>query len=184
MIEIDRYCIDRFEAPNLEGSRPFVARRADEGERWCAERGKRLCTEDEWVRACEGRSGRPFPYGDRYRRGACNDDKEWRVPDWGLIARYPSPEGRAEVERLDQSDPSGSRAACLSEEGVADLAGNATEWVVRTRPHGANHRHVMKGCYWAGCYGGAPPGCTFTNGAHPGHFRSYEAGFRCCLSLL
>ena len=38
----------------------------------------------------------------------------------------------------------------------------------------------MKGCYWSGCYGGSPPSCGFVNPAHPGTFRSYEAGFRCC----
>src|SRR5579871_3770805 len=123
MAEVADYCIDRFEAPNEEGARPLVAQLARDGERWCAERGKRLCTEAEWVRACEGPEGWLYPYGNEYRPGACNDDKEWRNPDWRKIARYPSPEGRHEVERLDQADASGSRSACVSAEGVFDLTG-------------------------------------------------------------
>ena len=41
----------------------------------------------------------------------------------------------------------------------------------------------MKGCYWSGCYGGSGPSCSFVNSAHPGVFRTYEAGFRCCKDL-
>ncbi len=175
-------CMDRFEAPNVAGERPIVAATAPEGEAWCEEHGKRLCTETEWNRACEGSARRPFPYGDAYRSAACNQTKVWRAPNWALVARFPAPEGRAEVERLDQSEPSGSFPACVSEDGAFDLTGNVAEWVKRTLPNPNNHEHVLKGCYWAGCYGGAKPGCSFRNPAHPGTFRTYEAGFRCCLT--
>jgi formylglycine-generating enzyme required for sulfatase activity len=68
----------------------------------------------------------------------------------------------------------------VSQEGVVDLTGNVAEWVARSFPHTNNYDHVLKGCYWAGCYGGSPPSCAFVNSAHPGAFRTYEAGFRCC----
>ena len=87
-----------------------------------------------------------FPYGPHYHRGRCNDDKSWKVPNWSLIARYPHPAGIEEIRRLDQSDPSGSREGCVSQEGVFDLTGNAAEWVRRTRPNRNNYSHVMKGC--------------------------------------
>ena len=183
MVRIGKFCMDRYEAPNKADAKPFSARTAPEGEAWCAAGGKRLCNEDEWIRACEGRPQLPFPYGAQYNPKACNDQKTWLAPDWGKLAKYPAPEGRAEVERLYQADPAGSNPLCVSDEGVYDLTGNVSEWVVRTRPNHNNFSHVMKGCYWSGCFGGSKPSCAFVNPAHPGTFRTYEAGFRCCLSL-
>ena len=69
MVAIDGYCIDRYEAPNVKGELPFALQTAYDGEAWCTERGKRLCTQDEWVRACEGPKGRLYPYGNAYRDG-------------------------------------------------------------------------------------------------------------------
>jgi formylglycine-generating enzyme required for sulfatase activity len=179
-IEFSDFCMDQFEAPNTPGERPLTGKTAFEGEAWCASQGKDLCDEEQWMTACGGSSGRPFPYGDRYERGRCNDDKTWIPPGWGAIATYPAEAGRAEIDRLNQSDASGSRSGCSTPEGVMDLTGNVAEWVKATRPHPNGHPHVLKGCYWSGCYGGAPPSCGFVNPAHPGAFRTYEAGFRCC----
>ncbi|HXH76305.1 MAG TPA: SUMF1/EgtB/PvdO family nonheme iron enzyme [Bacteriovoracaceae bacterium] len=172
--------MDRFEAPNVAGAQPLAAQTAIEGEAWCAVRSKRLCTEIEWMKACQGRSKYNYPYGANYERSRCTDDKVWKAPDWKLISSYPSPEGKAEVERLYQADASGSRTGCISEDGVYDLTGNVTEWVARSHPNRTNYKHVMKGCYWVGCSQITPPNCAYTNLAHPGTFRSYEAGFRCC----
>lgn len=110
----------------------------------------------------------------------CNDDKTWLTVDWAALGTWPAAAATSEAERLYQADASGSREACVSAAGAFDLTGNVAEWVVRTLPGGACD-HVMKGCYWAGCHGGTKPSCTFVNPAHPGHFRTYEAGFRCCL---
>jgi len=173
-------CLDRFEAPNVLGAKPLAMQTAYDGESWCEARGKRLCTEAEWVRACQGTSARPFPYGETYQPHRCNDDKTWISPDWGLLAQWPSAAAQAEADKLYQAEASGSRDGCVSEDGAFDLTGNVAEWVVRTEPNSTNYDHVMKGCYWAGCYGGTPPSCGFVNPAHPGGFRSYEAGFRCC----
>lgn len=180
MVDFESFCMDRFEAPNVEGEKPFAGKTAYEGEAWCRSKGKRLCMEEEWLRACKGRGQQNWPYGPSYERSRCTDDKVWKVPSWKLIASYPSPEGQAEIARLYQADPSGSRTGCVSEDGVYDLTGNVVEWVTRTVPNRTNHKHVMKGCYWVGCSAKTPPNCSFTNVAHPGEFRSYEAGFRCC----
>lgn len=174
-------CMDRYEAPNVKGARPLAMQTALEGEAFCAARGKRLCTEAEWVRACQGSRGQPFPYGPTYRRSACSDDKTWISPNWTVLGTWPSAAAMAEAARLYQADPSGSRSGCASEEGASDLTGNVAEWVRRSFTNRTNYDHVMKGCYWAGCYGGSPPSCAFVNPAHPGAFRTYEAGFRCCL---
>jgi hypothetical protein len=181
MASIDAICMDRYEAPNEAGAKPLAFQTAPDGQKWCAARGKRLCTEAEWVRACNGTTKRPYPYGTTYAKGTCNDDKTWISPNWTTLGTYPSDASIAEAQRLYQADPSGARAKCVSEEGVLDLTGNVAEWVVRSFPNANDYDHVMKGCYWAGCYGGTPPSCSFVNPAHPGTFRTYEAGFRCCM---
>lgn len=178
MASVADYCIDRYEAPNVKGEKPLAFQTAPDGEKWCESKGKRLCTEAEWVRACEGSMNRPYPYGTTYVHGTCTDDKTWIVPNWTTLGTYPSDASFAEANRLYQADPSGSRAGCTSEDGVMDLTGNVAEWVTSSYPH--TYANVMKGCYWSGCYGGSPPSCSFVNPAHPGTFRTYEAGFRCC----
>jgi hypothetical protein len=174
------FCMDRYEAPNQAGVPPLAMRTASDGVAFCSAAGKRLCTEAEWVRACQGPAGLPFPYGKTYQRSRCNDDKVWKAPSWTVLGTWPSAAAQAEAKRLYQAETSGSRSGCASAEGVQDLTGNVAEWVVRSFPNSNNYDHVMKGCYWSGCYGGAPPSCSFTNPAHPGSFRTYEAGFRCC----
>src|SRR5690606_6848126 len=42
----------------------------------CNNAGKRLCREEEWIRACRGESDRDFPYGDSYEPLACNVARE------------------------------------------------------------------------------------------------------------
>ena len=181
MIALVSFCIDRYEAPNVEGEPPLAFMTAHDGEAWCAERGKRLCTEDEWVRACEGPHGRRYPYGDDHRESVCNDDRHWIPVHWELLARWPTDVAVDEARRLYQAERSGARAGCVSEEGVRDLTGNVAEWVRRSDPAARpGYDHVLKGCYWAGCYHEPHPNCAFRNSAHPGSFRTYEAGFRCC----
>lgn len=181
MVTLPQFCIDLYEAPNVAGALPLSLKTADDGEQWCALRSKRLCSEDEWVRACGGPHGRQFPYGDVHRRSACNDDRPWIEVSWKALAKWPQAVAVAEGSRLFQADPSGARAACVSEEGVYDLTGNVAEWVRRSDPAPRpGYEHVLKGCYWAGCYHQPEPDCRFRNSAHPGTFRTYEAGFRCC----
>lgn len=182
MAAVGSFCMDRYEAPNQAGLPPLAMQTEKDAANFCAARGKRLCTEAEWVRACQGPAKNPFPYGTTYQRSRCNDDKVWKVPSWSTLATWPRAAAHAEAKRLYQADRSGSRSGCVSAEGVYDLTGNVAEWVLRSFPNAKNYDHVMKGCYWSGCYGGAPPSCSFVNPAHPGSFRTYEAGFRCCLT--
>jgi hypothetical protein len=181
-VALPGFCMDRYEAPNIAGAAPLAFRTALDGEAWCSDRGRRLCTEAEWVAACEGARGGAYPYGASYVAHTCNDDHTWIAPNWTALDSYPSDAATAEAQRLYQAEPSGTRTGCISEEGVVDLTGNVAEWVVRSFPNATDYDHVMKGCFWAGCYGGAPPSCSFVNPAHQGTFRTYEAGFRCCLT--
>jgi formylglycine-generating enzyme required for sulfatase activity len=189
MVDVALACIDRYEAPNVAGEKPILMANLPDAEAFCAAHGKRLCSEDEWVRACQGPSGRRYPYGDRYDEHACNHDKPARVPRWSTLGAWPSEPARAEVARLDQSEPSGARPGCVSAEGVYDLTGNVAEWVGRTHPHPEacldaeqkKHHHVVAGCAWGKCFREPhEPSCTYVNCAHVEGFRSYEFGFRCC----
>jgi formylglycine-generating enzyme required for sulfatase activity len=182
MVAVAGFCMDRYEAPNKPGVAPLAMRTATDGVAYCAALGRRLCTEAEWVRACQGPAGLPYPYGTTYQHSRCDDDKTWKIPNWTTLGTWPSAAAMAEAQRLYQADESGKRTGCVSAEGVYDLTGNVAEWVVRSFPNSHNYDHVMKGCYWSGCYGGSPPSCAFVNPAHPGTFRTYEAGFRCCLT--
>ncbi|AUX43895.1 uncharacterized protein SOCE26_053510 [Sorangium cellulosum] len=180
MAHVDAYCIDRFEAPNVEGALPLVMESAVSAHAWCEERGKRLCTEDEWDAACKGPEGYVYPYGDTHEADRCNDGKTWRAPDEAALNTWPSEEAMAEVQALYQAEPSGSRPGCVSAFGVYDMTGNVEEWVVRTRYHVNEYPHILMGCYWSGCFGGAKPRCGSTNPAHADGFRFYETSFRCC----
>jgi formylglycine-generating enzyme required for sulfatase activity len=180
MARVGNFCMDRYEAPNRRGAKPLVMQSAQDAEAWCTARHKRLCTETEWIDACEGEEHRAYPYGSDHVAARCNDDKVWRKVDEVLLTHWPSPEAKAHVEELYQATPSGAKSACVSETGIADLTGNVEEWVVRTREHRNGYPYILIGCYWSGCYGGNKPTCHSTNPAHGPSFRFYETGFRCC----
>jgi hypothetical protein len=180
MARVRDVCVDRFEAPNRRGARPLVMQSANDAVAWCAAHHKRLCTEDEWMAACQGDEHRRYPYGSEHVDDRCNDDKPWRTVNEATLAKWPAPEAHAHARELYQATPSGSKHQCVSESGVSDLTGNVEEWVVRTRQHGNDWPYVLIGCYWSGCYGGGKPTCHSTNDAHGPEFRFYETGFRCC----
>jgi formylglycine-generating enzyme required for sulfatase activity len=181
MVLTGKFCIDRYEAPNQKGAKPLMMQTADDAETYCKQKGKSLCNEDQWVRACGGPKHWNYPYGISYKRGVCNDDKANRVAHWGKLQKWPAQISKDEAIRLDQSEPSGTRPACVTPEGVADMTGNAAEWVKRTQKNPTNYSHVVKGCFWGQCYRKPHgPACDYVNYAHPKGFRSYEFGFRCC----
>jgi formylglycine-generating enzyme required for sulfatase activity len=180
MVRVHEFCIDRYEAPNRRGGKPLVMQSANDAVSWCAERRKRLCTEDEWIGACEGDEHSAYPYGETHVDGRCNDDKPWRKVDEATLAKWPSPEARDLAKALYQATPSGWNRKCVSAAGARDMTGNVEEWVVRTREHDNDWPYLLAGCYWSGCYGGGKPTCHSTNDAHGPEFRFYETGFRCC----
>ena len=70
MVQIDQFYIDQYEYPNALGTPPTVNVTYGEAERLCAEREKRLCTEQEWQRAATGPENYPTDTGSAWNRAA------------------------------------------------------------------------------------------------------------------
>lgn len=170
--------MDLYEAPNIKGERPLIMQSALDGEVWCSERGKRLCTEGEWTDACEGPEVFSFPYGTAWEPGRCNDGKPYVGRNEDLLNLWPKRKGLLEVERLWQGSVSGAHEGCVGFHGVFDLTGNVEEWTRRSDPQGA-FAHVLKGRFWSG------KAWTCREGVynHADRMFYYETGFRCCMDL-
>ncbi len=195
MVAIDGFCIDRYEAhlvghdptqvatggvaANAAGALPqgyvsgLVAADA------CEAAGKRLCTIDEWRRACEGPDGTTYPYGDTYDPDACNEGRSTHpvIDVFGGGATFSFDQLNDPRLNLlpDSLARSGDYAACVSAEGVADLHGNLHEWI--DDPAGT----FVGGFYVDASTNGL--GCGYTTTAHSVDYHDYSTGFRCCAGI-
>jgi sulfatase modifying factor 1 len=171
-----RFCIDRYEWPNMVGALPRYMASWNEAKASCESVGKRLCSDTEWTLACEGPERQPYPYGDGYVRDdqACNIDKPYIWPHAEKI--FDTKHQDEELARLDQREASGSRLACVSPFGVHDMVGNVDEWVINESQYGKPFRSGLKGGYW----GPVRTRCRPMTTAHDETFRYYQIGFRCC----
>lgn len=180
-----RYCIDRYEFPNRKGERPMVMQNFYQAQVHCAKRGKRVCTETEWTKACEGPDNKPFPYGYTRDPEICNGDKKWDHPDGEKILNS----DKAELERLWQGKVSGSQPQCVSDYGVFDLPGNADELAAsetkrapthigkKTKLFGQDFDNVTTGGPW---YYGVRNACRPKIYTHDESFAYYYLSWRCC----
>ncbi len=193
MALIDDFCIDRWEA-HLRGRSPYevpddgVASTAagvvpqgyisgDVAAAACTAAGKRLCTSDEWLRACRGPAGTTYPYGDAYDSAACNEGRAVHPMEelFGAEVNWsPAQMNDPRLNQLETSlDPTGKNAACVSAEGVYDLHGNLHEWV-------ADADGVFRGGFYVDAViNGA--GCAYRTTAHGRSYHDYSTGFRCCV---
>ena len=167
-----KFCVDQYEWPNKPGEKPLIMKTWYQAKDACASTGKRLCGETEWTLACEGQERLPYPYGYARNSEACNIDKPHPDVDEKAIANPATRE--AEVARLWQGEPSGSREACVSPYGVHDMTGNVDEWVVNEG--GKPYKSGLKGGYW----GPVRDRCRPMTTAHNEEFSFYQIGFRCC----
>ena len=101
------FYIDLLPFPNEAGAIPTSNVTRDEAAKLCEGKGKRLCTEFEWERACKGSENTTYEYGDPYRAAACGTG-------------IPASEGARR--------PSGERVGCKSAFGAMDMHGGVWEW--------------------------------------------------------
>ena len=189
-------CVDRWQAHLVDRS-PFVAPvsgtaataagmvpqgyiSGDVAAAACAAAGKRLCSADEWMRACAGPDGTTWPYSDAYDDDddACNDSYAGGHP---VVDYFGTADGVWDSVHLNDAginqqagtvDPTGAHPGCVSADGIFDLHGNLHEWVADTEG-------TFKGGFYAdGALNGA--GCGYTTTAHDTAWHDYSTGFRCC----
>lgn len=115
--ELGAYLIDIFETPNLDGGPPTTGLSYTAAKALCEGQGKRLCTEDEWEKACRGPENYVYSYGDTFDEEFCG-------------------------KGLDDVHLAGAMPKCASSWGVYDISGNLREWTDTPRGDG---RHLVKG---------------------------------------
>jgi hypothetical protein len=165
-------------AASVEGVVPQGYISGEVAESACAAAGKRLCTLDEWLRACQGPETWTWPYGDTYVDGACNDTYPGTHP---VVDYFGTSVGVWDSEHMnnpginqqpDTVDETGANPACVTTEGIFDMHGNLHEWI-------ADPAGTFKGGFYADASINGP-GCTYTTTAHAFGYHDYSTGFRCC----
>jgi hypothetical protein len=145
----------------------------------CLASGKRLCTDVEWLRACQGPGDLTYPYGDVLQPGVCNDARAVHpaVEYFGTTdpSIYSHLDNACLNQLPDSLDPSGARPGCETDEGAFDMMGNLHEWT--DDPAG-----TFRGGYYVDTVKNGP-GCLYKTTAHSISYWDYSTGFRCCADL-
>ncbi|MBU1237431.1 MAG: formylglycine-generating enzyme family protein [Gammaproteobacteria bacterium] len=200
MLLVDNFCVDRYEASLVEASTnipwspyqnpgstsvvavsiasavPQAYINQVQAEAACASAGKRLCTDSEWLRACRGADAQTYPYGNVYSATACNDTS----PTNPVLTTFGTTDAwiwnYVSHPCINQSPDSlavtGQHFACVSAEGLYDMAGNLQEWTAD--PAGT----LRGGSYDMGGLNG--DGCLSVTRTHTTEYSDYRTGFRCC----
>ena len=162
----DAFYIDRYEYPNQRGTLPKVNVTWGEAESLCAAQGKRLCTEQEWQKACTGSQNFAYSYGAEFEPGRCNT----RFAVDGVWQRGP---GLA---------PSGAYEHCTNDYGVYDMIGNAWEWTASWYSRADRWRIVRGGSFFHNV-NLARADTRYGRFLGP-DYRLDLVGFRCCRSAV
>jgi sulfatase modifying factor 1 len=161
------YFIDREEfATNYEGV-PVSDISWTQAKALCKANDKRLCSEEEWIFACEGEEMNPYPTGLTRPSELCNMD---RTKD--LVCGKDLCDHRADI---------GDHPKCLSVYGVHNMSGNVDEWVEvpiysHSKIPSLTMRSGLKGGHWLPVRNRCRP----ITKDHDEHYRQISIGFRCC----
>lgn len=120
----------------------------------CATIGFAVCTGAQWQQACVGPNLWPYPYGEAYGQGVCND--------------HVTGSGALEV--------TGGRAACVGPTGIHDQNGNVWELTADGRRRGASYR--LNASMFR-----PEAGACESSYVVPEAFFARDLGFRCCRAL-
>lgn len=152
---VGAFYIDRFEFPNRIEEKPVARVGWDQAADACKQVGKRLCTEEEWEKACKGPGNWIYAYGDTYDAEMCGlglDDREYTI---------------------------GALDTCISGYGVWGLSGGPREWT-SSAAGSSGKRRVVKG----GLRGNNERGsrCAFAVD-ESSTYTDTTLSFRCCLDV-
>ena len=200
MLRITTFCVDKYEATLVRGDdgtawSPYynpgtvpmlavsVAGAVPQGYidgiqagEACMNAGKRLCTDTEWLRACQGPGDTTYPYGNTKELGVCNDHRKEHpaIEYFGTSASWIWSEiDNACINQIPESvDLTGAQAGCVTAEGAFDMMGNLHEWT-------ADPAGTFRGGYYVDTVINGP-GCLYATTAHNTLHWDYSTGFRCC----
>lgn len=116
LFELKGFYIDQYEFPNKPGEVAKTGLNYIESEAECNKLGKRLCTSQEWERACKGDQMLIYSYGDQYDEAKCPKQP-------GTVDASPE---------------------CKSSFGVMNLSGGVPEWTFGAAA-GSETRRIIKG---------------------------------------
>jgi formylglycine-generating enzyme required for sulfatase activity len=173
---------ERVRAVSRAGVHPQAHVTLEQARAACANAGKRLCTDGEWMQACRGPQLTKFPYGKTYDKTACNDRAS--SPFWKLFGSEPPAAVLASPialnnPKLNQQGglaKTGAFKRCVTSYGAYDMVGNLHEWT--SDPAG-----TFRGGYYRDAREHGP-GCLYVTKGHDAHYRDYSTGFRCCAAPL
>jgi len=142
----------------------------------CTAAGKRLCTDVEWLAACQGPGQLTYPYGNTREDGRCNDARD-RHPAYEYFGTTdPSVFNMLDHPCINQLPAglglTGQYAGCESSVGAFDMMGNLHEWT--SDPAG-----TFRGGYYVDTRINGN-GCLYRTTAHGASYWDYSTGFRCC----
>jgi sulfatase modifying factor 1 len=203
MVVADAVCIDRFEAAlvRADGSGPWspyvnpgsTAMRAVslayaipqgyisgvQAAEACNGAGKRLCTDAEWLSACQGPGDLTYPYGPTRQPGRCNDARGTHPAYEYFGTTDNSVFSMLDHRCLNQLPAglalTGQHAGCESPAGTFDMMGNLHEWT--SAPQG-----TFRGGFYVDTRINGN-GCQYRTTAHDRDYWDYSTGFRCCAAL-
>jgi hypothetical protein len=160
-IALSGFYVDVLPWPNEVGAIPTTNVSEQEAALLCSGKGKRLCSELEWERACKGPDNVRYEYGPTYDPRACGGGQPAEV-----AARHPS----------------GDKRSCRSGFGVQEMHGGGWEWTDSAWGRGpAGRLETSLGVVRGGndVAGEIATRCAFARATALGA-RSPATGFRCC----
>jgi len=172
------FWIDKYPYPNQPDEFPMIRVNWFKASETCESSEKRLCTEEEWEKACKGPGNHRYPYGDSFEDKACHLAGDYFHSSFKPIASF---------------------RPCVSGYGVFDMSGNINEWTTSTwgkediKQYGIRVEKmplgwrkgrqpffpILKGGDWG--MKAHEVNCASRNHILPPDERTMDVGFRCCM---